>query len=45
MVSWYDALEYCNKRSIQEGLKPYYNIIKNKKDFNKQMNNHDQFRI
>ncbi|MEC1546426.1 hypothetical protein [Bacillus halotolerans] len=36
MVSWYDALDYCNKRSIQEGLKPYYNIIKNKKDFNKQ---------
>ncbi|WP_237728945.1 SUMF1/EgtB/PvdO family nonheme iron enzyme [Bacillus halotolerans] len=36
MVSWYDALDYCNKRSIQEGLKPYYNIIKNKKDFNNQ---------
>lgn len=34
MVSWYDAIEYCNKRSIQEGLKPYYNIIKNKKDSN-----------
>jgi formylglycine-generating enzyme len=32
MVSWYDAIEYCNKRSIQEGLQPYYNIDKNKKD-------------
>ncbi|RKP46286.1 formylglycine-generating enzyme family protein [Cohnella endophytica] len=28
-VSWYDAVEYCNKRSIKEGLKPYYNINKN----------------
>lgn len=25
-VSWYDALEYCNKRSIKEGLKPFYRI-------------------
>jgi formylglycine-generating enzyme required for sulfatase activity len=32
MVSWYDAVEYCNKRSVKEGLKPYYNIDKNKKD-------------
>jgi formylglycine-generating enzyme required for sulfatase activity len=32
MVSWYDCIEYCNKRSIKEGLKPYYNIDKNKKD-------------
>ncbi|WP_055109482.1 formylglycine-generating enzyme family protein [Paenibacillus ihumii] len=32
MVSWYDAVEYCNKRSIQEGLEPYYNINKNKQD-------------
>jgi len=31
-VNWYDAIEYCNKRSILEGLKPYYNIDKNKKD-------------
>jgi formylglycine-generating enzyme required for sulfatase activity len=23
-VSWYDAIEYCNKRSIKEGLKPAY---------------------
>jgi formylglycine-generating enzyme len=32
MVSWYDCVEYCNKRSIKEGLKPYYIINKNKKD-------------
>ncbi|WP_205513562.1 formylglycine-generating enzyme family protein [Longitalea arenae] len=25
-VSWYDCIEYCNKRSIQEGLEPYYII-------------------
>jgi formylglycine-generating enzyme len=34
MVSWYDCVEYCNKRSTKEGLKPYYNIEKNKKDPN-----------
>jgi formylglycine-generating enzyme required for sulfatase activity len=34
MVSWYDCVEYCNKRSMQEGLKPYYTIDKNKKDPN-----------
>lgn len=32
MVNWYDSVEYCNKRSIREGLKPYYNIDKNTKD-------------
>lgn len=31
-VNWYDSVEYCNKRSIKEGLQPYYNIDKNKKD-------------
>jgi formylglycine-generating enzyme required for sulfatase activity len=31
-VSWYDCIEYCNKRSLKEGLKPYYIIDKNKKD-------------
>lgn len=31
-VSWYDCIEYCNKRSKKEGLKPYYNIDKNNKD-------------
>ena len=25
-VSWYDAIEYCNKRSQKEGLTPAYNI-------------------
>lgn len=32
MVSWYDSLEYCNRRSIQEGLQPYYSIDKDTKD-------------
>ena len=32
MVTWYECVEYCNKRSIKEGLKPYYNIDKNIKD-------------
>lgn len=31
-VSWYDCIEYCNKRSIKEGLQPYYNIDKYTKD-------------
>jgi formylglycine-generating enzyme len=31
-VSWYDCIEYCNKRSIKEGLTPYYNIDKTTKD-------------
>lgn len=31
-VSWYDCIEYCNKRSIKEGLRPYYDIDKDKKD-------------
>ncbi len=34
MVTWYDCIEYCNKRSLKEGLKPYYNIDKNTKDPN-----------
>jgi sulfatase modifying factor 1 len=32
MVSWYDCVEYCNKRSMKEGLKPYYNIDRDKTD-------------
>jgi len=36
MVSWYDAIEYCNKRSRKEGLRPYYNIDKTRKDPNNQ---------
>jgi formylglycine-generating enzyme required for sulfatase activity len=31
-VSWYDCIEYCNKRSEREGLKPYYAIDRDKKD-------------
>jgi sulfatase modifying factor 1 len=38
MVSWYDCVEYCNKKSIKDSLKPYYNIDKDKKDPN---NNND----
>lgn len=34
MVSWYDSIEYCNRRSIKEGLKPYYNINKRRRDPN-----------
>jgi len=34
MVSWYDCVEYCNQRSIKEGLRPYYSVDKNKKDPN-----------
>ncbi len=34
MVSWYDCIAYCNKRSIKEGFEPYYNIDKNNKDPN-----------
>ncbi|MDQ6419579.1 SUMF1/EgtB/PvdO family nonheme iron enzyme [Paenibacillus sp. LHD-117] len=32
MVSWYDAVEYCNQRSLKEGLEPYYHIYKTKID-------------
>ncbi len=33
-VSWYDAIEYCNKRSLKEGLTPCYTIDKTNKDPN-----------
>jgi formylglycine-generating enzyme len=32
MVSWYDCIEYCNKRSMKEGLQPCYHIDKNNRD-------------
>jgi len=32
MVSWYDSIEYCNRRSLAEGLRPYYKIDRNTKD-------------
>ena len=35
-VSWYDCVEYCNRRSVKEGLRPVYNIDKNTKDPNNQ---------
>ena len=31
-VSWYEAIEYCNRRSLMEGLEPYYNIDKSRQD-------------
>jgi sulfatase modifying factor 1 len=31
-LSWYSAVEFCNKLSIKAGFKPYYTINKNKKD-------------
>ena len=38
-VSWYDSVEYCNKRSEKEGLTPYYNIDESQQD----PNNHSQY--
>jgi sulfatase modifying factor 1 len=35
-VSWYDCVDYCNKRSAKEGLKPFYNIDRTNKDPNNQ---------
>jgi formylglycine-generating enzyme required for sulfatase activity len=31
-VSWYDAIEYCNRLSQREGLTPAYTIDKNRRD-------------
>jgi formylglycine-generating enzyme len=42
MVSWYDCIDYCNKRSAKEGLKLYYNID-HKKD-PKNMNDNDSIK-
>jgi formylglycine-generating enzyme required for sulfatase activity len=40
-VSWLDAIEYCNKRSLKEGLMPAYTIDKSLKDRN---NKYDYFK-
>jgi formylglycine-generating enzyme required for sulfatase activity len=37
-VSWYEAVEYCNKRSEQEGLTPAYTINGNNVTWNKNAN-------
>ena len=42
-VNWYDCVEYCNKRSIKEGLKPYYYIDRDNKDPNN-MNDRDSIK-
>lgn len=39
MITWYDAIEYCNQRSIKEGLDPYYNIDQSKQDPNNMSEN------
>jgi sulfatase modifying factor 1 len=31
-VSWYDCIEYCNQRSLKEGLQPSYTIARDQKD-------------
>ena len=43
-VSWYDAIEYCNKRSIKEGLTPCYKIDKKNKDKNNKNYGIDMYR-
>jgi len=42
-VSWYDVIEYCNKRSQKEGLTPAYTIDKSRKDPNN-TNNRDNLK-
>ncbi|MBK8479123.1 MAG: SUMF1/EgtB/PvdO family nonheme iron enzyme [Opitutaceae bacterium] len=32
MVTWYDCIDYCNRRSLKEGLAPYYTIDKTTAD-------------
>jgi formylglycine-generating enzyme required for sulfatase activity len=41
MVTWYECVEYCNRRSLKEGLKPYYRIDKNKTDPDNENENDD----
>ena len=38
-VTWYDVVEYCNRRSKKEGLTPCYKIDKSKED----PNNHNEY--
>ena len=38
-VSWYDAVEYCNRRSGREGLTPAYTIDKSRSDPNNRNEN------
>jgi formylglycine-generating enzyme required for sulfatase activity len=38
-VSWYDAIEYCNRRSEREGLTPAYTIDKTRSDGNNKNGN------
>jgi formylglycine-generating enzyme len=40
-ITWYDCIEFCNKKSLKSGLKPYYHIDKNKKDLNNNDNRDD----
>ncbi len=42
-VSWYDVIEYCNKRSEKEGLTPAYRIDKGRSDPNNE-NEYDELR-
>jgi formylglycine-generating enzyme required for sulfatase activity len=37
-VSWYDAIDYCNKRSIREGLRPVYTWNGNSVTWNQSAN-------
>ncbi|GHU24625.1 hypothetical protein FACS1894164_11690 [Spirochaetia bacterium] len=40
-VSWYDAIEYCNAKSLKEGLTPAYTIDKSRKDPNNRADDDD----
>jgi len=42
-VTWYDAVEYCNRRSIMEGLKPAYTIDKTRRDPNNKSGQEDEY--